>query len=197
MRLLAFSDLHRDRRQAERLVELSERADVVIGAGDFASMHLGLERTIDVLSAISKPTLLVPGNNESVDALFRACAGFTRAVVLHGDAKQLDGVNFFGLGAGIPTTPFPWSFDLDEAQAAAMLSDCPEGAVLVVHSPPKGYVDEARGRSLGSTAIREAIEHKRPPLVLCGHIHQSWGREAQLGATRIVNLGPAGSFIEL
>ena len=65
MKLLAFSDLHRDVGQAARLVEMSAQADVVIGAGDFASIHEGLEDTIGALRPISVPTLLVPGNNES------------------------------------------------------------------------------------------------------------------------------------
>jgi len=33
------------------------------------------------------------------------------------------------------------SFDLTEEQAADKLAACPDGGVLVVHSPPKGYVD--------------------------------------------------------
>ena len=60
MKLLAFSDLHTDTAGAKRLVERSADADVVIGAGDFASIHEGLEETIDVLRAIECPTVLVP-----------------------------------------------------------------------------------------------------------------------------------------
>ena len=53
MKLLAFSDLHRDLGQAATLVEMAAEADVVIGAGDFASVHEGLEETIDALAAIA------------------------------------------------------------------------------------------------------------------------------------------------
>src|SRR5688500_9781474 len=65
MRILAFSDLHRDLDQAARLVEKSGNFDVVIGAGDFASQHSGLEETIAALRPIAAPTVLVPGNNET------------------------------------------------------------------------------------------------------------------------------------
>jgi Icc-related predicted phosphoesterase len=197
MRLLAFSDVHRDREAAKRLVKLSEEADVVVGAGDFASMHIGLGGMIETLSAISKPTLLVPGNNESEDALSRASASFMNAKVLHGREAQVGGMTFFGLGGGVPPTPFPWSFDIDEEQASELLKRCPEGAILIVHSPPKGLLDEAFRRHLGSRAIRDAIQRKRPPLALCGHIHQAWGREAKLGSTRVVNLGPEGRFFDV
>jgi Icc-related predicted phosphoesterase len=174
--LLAFSDLHRDRECAERLLELASDADVVVGAGDYATMHIGLERMIETLSAITVPTVLVPGNAESDTDLWRACAMWPSAEVLHGQAKEIGGIQFFGLGGGVPPTPFPWSFDLSEDEAAAKLEHCPERAVLVVHSPPKGYVDEAHGRHLGSASVLDVIERKRPALVVCGHIHQVLGR---------------------
>ena len=46
----------------------------MIGAGDFASVHRGLEETIAALAGIRPPTLLVPGNNETDAALREACA---------------------------------------------------------------------------------------------------------------------------
>jgi Icc-related predicted phosphoesterase len=197
VKLLAFSDLHRDRRRARRLAERAQDADVVIGAGDFASFHLGLRRTIDVLESIAAPALLVPGNNETEAALWRACAGWETAVVLHGEAKEIDGITFFGLGGGVPVTPFPWGFDLTEEQAHEKLAACPEGGVLVLHSPPKGYVDRAHGKHLGSEAILRTIEAKRPLLAICGHIHQCWGHEARIGPTRVINVGPDGVVLEV
>jgi Icc-related predicted phosphoesterase len=198
MRLLAFSDLHWDLAQAARLVELGADADVVVGAGDFASIHEGLDETIDALAGIETPTVLVPGNNETEAALREAAEAWPAATVLHGEGAQLDGVEFYGLGAGVPTTPWGWSFDLSDDEAAGMLADCPEGAVLVVHSPPRGHVDQASsGESLGSTAILEAIEARQPRLAVCGHIHESWGTESRIGDTRVVNLGPTGTWFEL
>jgi Icc-related predicted phosphoesterase len=198
VRLLAFSDLHCDLAHAAELVAISADADVVVGAGDFASVHEGLERTIDALAEITAPTLLVPGNNETEDALRSAAAGWDSATVLHGESFDVDGVTFFGLGAGIPVTPWDWSFDLSDDEASAKLAECPEEAVLVVHSPPRGHVDvSGAGDHLGSGAILEAIKAKRPPLAICGHIHESWGTESQVGPTRIVNLGPKGTWFDL
>ncbi|MQA74802.1 MAG: serine/threonine protein phosphatase [Solirubrobacterales bacterium] len=198
MRVLAFSDLHRDLGQAARLVELSAGADVVIGAGDFASVHKGLGEAIGALAAIEALTLLVPGNNETEEALREAAAGWPAASVLHGQRAELDGVEFFGLGAGVPVTPWDWSFDLDDDEAAALLAAAPEGGVLIVHSPPRGHVDtDSGGRHLGSEAILAAIERKRPRLAVCGHIHDSWGSESTVGPTRIANLGPGGAWFEL
>ena len=197
MRILAFSDLHRDLAGAEGLVERSREADVVICAGDLASVHNGLEETVEALRPIAVPTVLVPGNNETDQALREACRGWDGATVLHGGAVELDGTSFYGLGAGVPVTPWDWSFDLTEEEAAEELEECPDDAVIVVHSPPLGHVDESSGRHLGSTAIRDAIAARSSPLAVCGHIHESWGAESAIGRTRILNLGPEGVLIEL
>jgi uncharacterized protein len=198
MKLLAFSDLHRDLGQAAKLVEMSADADVVIGAGDFASVHEGLEETIGALSAIEKPTVLVPGNNETEDALREAASSWRAATVLHGNGTQIEGVDFYGLGAGVPVTPWDWSFDLDDDAAAEMLAACPEGALLVLHSPPQDHCDSGGGNGhFGSKALFEAIEAKQPRLAVCGHIHESWGCQSQIGDTPLNNLGPKGTWLEV
>jgi Icc-related predicted phosphoesterase len=198
VKLLAFSDLHRDLGQAAELVTMSAEADVVIGAGDFASMHEGLGETIDALASIETPTVLVPGNNETEQALREAAAGWSAATVLHGGGTTIDGVEFFGLGAGIPVTPWEWSFDLDDDAAGSMLETCPEGAVLVLHSPPQGHCDaNVSGDHFGSSALLRTIEEKAPPVAVCGHIHESWGCESQIGDSPVRNLGPKGTWLEI
>ena len=197
MKLLAFSDLHCDLDQAAKLVEMSADADVVIGAGDFASVHKRLEETIEALSAIEAPTVLVPGNNETEEALRGAAARWSAATVLHGEGATIGGAEFFGLGAGIPVTPWDWSFDLDDEAASEMLAPAPEGAIFVLHSPPQGHCDAGGGGGhFGSPALLAAIEEKQPQLAVCGHIHESWGCESQVGETPVRNLGPAGTWLE-
>jgi Icc-related predicted phosphoesterase len=198
MRILAFSDLHRDLGRAASLVERSADADVVVGAGDFASVHDGLEETLGALAGIDKPTVLVPGNNETADALRAAASDWASAVVLHGEGATVAGREFFGLGAGIPVTPWDWSFDLSDDEATEALAGCPEGAVLVLHSPPLGHCDvSGSGDHLGSAALAEAIGRVAPPLAVCGHIHESWGERSRIGDTVVANLGPDGDVFEV
>lgn len=197
MRILAFSDLHRDLDQANRLTGMSADADVVVGAGDFASIHEGLTETVDALAGIATPTVLVPGNNERLDDLREAAEGWDAATVLHGDSTEIGGQTFFGLGAGIPTTPWSWSYDLDEEGAAAALADLTPDAFLVLHSPPKNHCDSAGDLHLGSVSIRDAIERVQPKAAVCGHIHEAWGQRSKIGGTEVVNLGPAGTWFDL
>ncbi len=195
MRLLLFSDLHADASAARRLVGLARVVDVVVGAGDLGNVRRNLGVCVDVLKAIDKPVVLVAGNNETTEELAEACRGWPGAHVLHGTSVTLAGVVFFGLGGGVPVTPFgSWSYDFSEEQACVLLADiCPTGCVLVSHSPPKGAVDvSSRGQSLGSEAVRETIMRVRPSLVVCGHIHACAGERATIGATPVVNAGPDG-----
>lgn len=198
MRLLLCSDVHCDTGAARSLVERSADADVLVCAGDLAVMRAGLRKTVDVLAAVRVPTVLVAGNGESYEELAEACASWPEAHVLHGSGCEIEGVRFWGLGGAVPLTPFgPWSYDLSEEEADALLAGCPEGGVLVTHSPPLGHVDLAGGKHLGSRAVFEATLRARPKLLVCGHIHGCWTEESSVGDTRIVNAGPGGVWVEL
>jgi len=199
MKLLVFSDLHADVRAARRLAELAAGADLLIGAGDFGNARRQVADCLPALLSSGKPAVFVPGNSESCEELAEACRGFPNARVLHGTSCVIGGVTLFGIGGGVPVTPFgSWSYDFTEEQAGSLLENCPAGCVLISHSPPKGAVDVAsNGKSLGSTAIRTAIERTRPRLVVCGHIHASAGQTARLGSTLIINPGPQGMLHEL
>jgi Icc-related predicted phosphoesterase len=194
MKLLLFSDLHANAGAARRLVERARSADVLVGAGDFGNMRHNVAVCIEVLRSIDKPVVLVAGNNESTEELREACRAWPAACVLHGSSTTIEGIVFYGIGGGIPVTPFgSWSYDFTEEQASELLADCPAGCVLVSHSPPRGAVDRsARGDNLGSTAVRDCIVRQRPVLVVCGHIHDSAGEQALVGASPVVNAGPGG-----
>lgn len=196
MNLLLFSDLHCDAGAARALARRAAGVDVLVGAGDFTNVRnvKQLPVCLDILRAAGRPTVLVAGNNESTDELAAYCRGWSAARVLHGSAATVAGVTFYGVGGGIPVTPFgAWSYDFDEDQAAALLAGCPAGCVLVTHSPPKGVVDvSSRGGSIGSTAIRDAILRVRPKLVVCGHVHGSGGQTGHLDGVPVVNAGPGG-----
>jgi Icc-related predicted phosphoesterase len=199
MKLLLFSDLHAHAAAARSLVKRSGAADVLVGAGDFGNVRRHVQVCIDILRAVDKPAVLVASNNETTAELVEACRNWPQAHVLHGSAVTIGGVEFFGLGSGIPVTPFgAWSYDFTEEQAAELLSGCPKGCVLVSHSPPKGAVDvDSRGRSLGSVAVRDAVDQLEPLLVVCGHIHACAGQYVRLGRSPVVNAGPAGVEWEL
>lgn len=190
MKIIAFSDLHLAAARAEAIVATSADADLVVAAGDFCNARQDLNRAMALLSGITAPVFAVPGNAESFEEL--QAARLPNMTVLHGTGTRLGALRVFGLGYAVPETPFgQWSCDLSEDDAAEMLARCDAADLLILHSPPKGVADRTSGGvSVGSTAIRAAIERLQPRLAVCGHIHDSWGLEGTIRTTRIVNLGP-------
>ena len=203
MKVLCFSDLHCDRASARSIVDQSKDADLVVGAGDFANQHRGLADTLDILCEITQPSFLVPGNGETLEELLEASANWESATVLHGSGLTVEmgstSLPVFGVGGGIPVTPFgAWSYDFDEESAIDLLSDCPASGLLIVHSPPIETVDhDSSDRVRGSQSIRECVERCQPKLVVCGHIHSDWGKQVRLGESLVVNAGPQGVMIDL
>ena len=176
MRVVAFSDLHRDLDAARAVVAASEGADVVIGAGDYGTHGEGAREVLDILSAVACPLVLVWGNHDDV-AEVRSVRG-DRVHILHGTSAWIGGAVFFGLGGETPIrNDADWNVGVNDDEARRLLRECPDGAVLVTHNPPLGHADDQRdGSHEGSVAILEAIERCRPPLHLCGHIHNAWGQ---------------------
>ncbi|EBA15096.1 Ser/Thr protein phosphatase family protein [Roseobacter sp. SK209-2-6] len=197
MRIMAFSDLHMSRSQAQLLVKASAKADLVVAAGDFCNARSGLDLAMVMLSAIRCPVIAVPGNAESQQEL--EAVALPNMHVLHGSEITQKGAQFFGLGYAVPPPPFgEWSMNLSELEAKLMLSPCQRADVLISHSPPKGFGDvTSQGDSVGSQSVLQAIEEVKPKLALFGHVHDSWGYRGKIGHTVAANLGPVPSFFDL
>ncbi|MBD9544777.1 metallophosphoesterase [Ensifer sp. ENS04] len=199
MRILAFSDLHRDANAARVILEQSREADVVVGAGDFATRGVGLDDTISILRDLTVPAVFVAGNHECPEDLKLAFHGNHGVHVLHGYDVLINGVRFFGLGGEIPCNEdFSWNHGISEEAAELFLRKCPPNAVLVTHSPPFGIADVQReGRHDGSRAVRNALVKSSPRLHFCGHVHHSWGRSGVISNCSVHNLGPTVNWFSL
>jgi Icc-related predicted phosphoesterase len=112
-----------------------------------------------------------------------------------------------------PSTPTPWHTprEMDEAKIeeavahlAGQVTDM-KRTIFNIHCPPSDtHLDQApeldpdlrpvvdasglRMMSVGSTAVREAIERHQPPLGLHGHVHESPGA-SKLGDSLCINPG--------
>lgn len=199
MRLLAFSDLHRDVETTRTLLRAATDADAIVVAGDFATQGVGARDTLDVLAKSSVPVVVVHGNHDDPAEIVALCAQSETLHYLHGTQVVLHGKVFFGLGGEIPSrNGFPWNASETEERAAQLLDTCSKEAVVVTHTPPFGIADlQNTGEHEGSTAILDMISVKQPKLLLCGHIHHAWGMSGQSGQTWVHNLGPTENWFEV
>lgn len=193
MRILAFSDLHRNTNNAQLIVAAAATADIVIGAGDFATEGLGLSDTFEILKALTIPTIIIPGNHDNPSELQQNCQNHKNMYFLHGNAVTINGIIFFGLGYEIPiSNDKPWNQGIKESEAATLLKACPESSVLITHTPPFGVADlQTNGQHEGSQVIRKTVESTNPRLHLCGHIHHAWGTSGFINQCPVYNLGPS------
>ncbi len=87
-----------------------------------------------------------------------------------------------------------WAFMKEPSELADVYAAIPGGIdILVSHQPPFGYgdryADDSSGKvqHLGSRELLAAIDHVKPKLVICGHIHDGHGRY-QYGGIPIYNV---------
>ena len=196
MRILATSDLHCDLAATRAVIDAAGAADVVVVAGDLGKQGQGALPILELLKTIPRPVILVPGNHDRLAEMRNFCAGWRDGYVLHGDMLRIQDIAFFGLGAEIPRLmDAVWNFAMTEVQATRALADCPAGAVLITHAPPKGLCDRQQdGNHAGSAAVLETLRTKAPRLHLCGHIHAAFGQSAKVGDCPVHNLGPTSNW---
>ncbi len=195
MRLVCITDLHGDPGALDRILADAGPADVVLLGGDITSFgtpnaaEFLVRRVLEYCPQVGA----VAGNCDSVAIDERLAA---LGVSLFRRGVMVRDVGLYGVSAMPPWTGTMYELSEDEIAAAleagrGQLAQ-PQREVVLSHAPPRGTrLDRTRrGEHVGSVAVRQFIEQVQPALVLCGHIHEARGID-QLGATTIVNCGPA------
>jgi Icc-related predicted phosphoesterase len=201
MRIYAVADIHGKAENLARIRSLVDRLkpDVLVAAGDLTNFSRA-EAVVARLNGLAVPVLAVRGNTDrpAIDDLL---ARYPNTTNLHLSTTTIGGVRFAGAGGTIPL-PFRSRICLREKalidQLAAVSSS---ETVVVVHPPPKGTLDMAFGRfHVGSRVVAAFVERTRPPLLICGHVHEHSGI-ASLNATVVVNCAMsakcAGALIQI
>lgn len=76
---------------------------------------------------------------------------------------------------GLPyVTNLPrWAYNRTNQGITDYLEDIGYCDLIVAHSPPAGMLD---GSHYGTTALRDYIFKYKPKLVICGHVHEGYGK---------------------
>jgi uncharacterized protein len=200
MRAICIADVHGDISPVIRLRNsiASGGFDFVFILGDFsqgfkdpAENKADIKRVLDLFLGFNVKA--IPGNcdqRNSTDLFAKVNAN------LHNAVLNLPEASIMGFG-GSNVTPFNTPFEYTEKEIKDGLNglyarcDPDTKVILMSHMPPKDTKCDiiTSGIHVGSSALREFIESKKPDLVLCSHIHECGGAEDMMGATRIINIG--------
>lgn len=123
----------------------------------------------------------VPGNHDFL--LEKAWARYAieklpkKATLLKGFATTVFGLRIHGLPWSY--SPQGWAFQAEHEYAmerrCAQISENTD--IILSHGPPAGYGDRVlSGAGIGSAALMQRIRQVRPKLVVCGHVHEAFGR---------------------
>jgi Icc-related predicted phosphoesterase len=205
VRILAFTDPHGKLEAYQSLKHLaeSEQPDLILCGGDVSFFGDDYDLFLRGLGGLGQTVYFVPGNHEtpsttkSLELQFSYLRNVTFRVV------EVGGVRLAGLPASDAFWPGARPDEGLRAKAVAMgeSGDRKKPFVLLTHYPPAGT--QVSGTSVmtpdsgGSRLVRQIVEALSPALVVCGHYHQDFGKEAHVGRTWIVNPGPGGRMLEL
>ena len=203
MLVYAVADIHGNTHHLESISHTiqKEKPDVLIVAGDLSShMGSGARDVVLALGEFDIPVFVIRGNTDgkATGALVAKTPGITD---LHLKSANMNGTIFVGAGGTIPV-PFRSRLALFEKGMVRQLEELMSpGCVLVVHPPPFGVTDRVMGRfNAGSKSVAALIERQKPPLCICGHIHENAGA-AMSGETLVVNCAmsrtSAGALVHL
>lgn len=195
MKIVALTDIHGRVQAADLIADDLKSADLVILPGDLTTFGKREEaaQIVDAVRKHNANVLAVMGNCDYPEVEQYLT---DEGLCIHRSHRRVNGVVFAGLGGSLKC-PIPTLNEWTEEQVAEHLEAAVKGApadvplVLVSHQPARNTITDlaANGGHVGSTAVRDFIERRKPILCLSGHIHEAQGTDS-IGPTTLVNPGP-------
>jgi len=188
MKFLVFSDLHQEEAALEKLRGAADGFDYVLSCGDNSRSVSFLEEVIGSFPRF----YFIPGNWEG-EKENEFIAG-NKNSVNERRVELEDGLNLVGFGYS-NITPFGTYGELSEEEIYERMNklEIDNNTVLLLHCPPKGHFDSARGKHAGSSSVLRIIEEKKPLVVFFGHIHEEEGM-GRIEGTNIIKVPAANRF---
>lgn len=185
MKILHISDTH----SYHRLLNIPDDIDMIIHSGDFSNeydVYKNEPETRDFIQWYAnlniKYKILIAGNHDSLafnwSKEFKKDCKERGIIYLEHESVEIEGINIFGS----PYTPTfgNWYFMKSRHKLDKVWESIPDNTdILVVHGPPKGFLDLSYSRdhileSCGCNAFkRHVLSRIKPKFVMFGHIHNN------------------------
>ena len=195
MKILAFTDVHTNKKMLTTLVKKAKQADILVCCGDLSVFGEGLKQSLKILAQAGKPLLIIHGNHEEERVVEELT--LKHIVPFHRKSYRVDNYLFLGHGGG--------GFSMVDHKLEKRLAHFKEKirsgdkVIFVTHAPP--YNTELDYLPLfghvGCRSITKAIRELKPQLFLCGHLHENFNVRQKMDKTLLLNPGPMGTFIDI
>lgn len=111
---------------------------------------------------------------------------FTNFIYLEDQLIEIEGLKIYG--SPWSNRFFDWGFNAEEFELEEIYSKIPQCDILISHGPPFGIGDlNPNYQHCGSQALLNKISNIKPKLVVCGHIHYSYGVYRTIPSLTVVN----------
>ena len=198
MKLVAFTDLHEDKKALKGIIEKAKSADFIICAGDISNFGSNLNKMLEILDNSGKQTLIIPGNHESEYELEKLCKKYKNIINIHKSFFRKDNFLFLGYGdSGFSIEDK--EFDKVSVKFKKIMKK-DDKIILVTHAPVYKtkldylpWLKEHRGNN----SIRRFIDEVKPMLAICGHFHENFNKVDKINRAIIINPGNHGKTIRI
>jgi len=200
MKLLAFVDVHTSLKALERIREKSkkENPDLILCGGDISVFEHGLEYALFILNKFKKPILMINGNHERDTFMRKICKLFENIIFIHKKYYEKNNIIVLGYGGGGFALRDKNFRKISKYFEKIINKNTDKKIILLIHGPPYGTsLDKIVGEHVGNKDIMDFIEKNKIDYVICGHLHENFGKVDKIKNTVLINPGPYGKIIRI
>jgi len=201
MKLLAFTDTHGSLSALKRIEQKvkTQKPDLLVCAGDISIFEHGIIGITRKLNKLNKKIIIIHGNHEDASTFRKLSKLFKNITFIHKNYHIENGILFLGYGGG-GFTLYDKEFDNTAKTKFRKIikNNKDKKIILVTHAPPyKTRLDKLIQGHCGNKSIRYFVDKNRIDLLICGHLHENFGKEDKIKKTKYINPGPFGKIVEI
>ena len=201
MKILAFTDTHGSLSALRRIEQKvkTQKPDLLVCAGDISIFEHGIMGILRRLNKLNKKIVIVHGNHEDDSTFVKLSKSFKNIIFVHKKHYVEANLLFLGYGGGGFAVVDREFEKIAKTKFKKIIKDNKwKKIILVTHAPPyKTRLDKLIQGHCGSKSIRHFIEKNNVDLLICGHLHENFGKEDKIKKTKAINPGPFGKIVEI
>ena len=201
MKILTFTDIHGSLAALKRIEQKvkSQNPDLLVCAGDISIFEHGIVGIARRLNKLNKKIIVIHGNHEDDSTFRKLSKRFKNIIFIHKKHFIEGNILFLGFGGGgFSLVDREFEKTANTKFKKLIRRNKGKKIILVTHAPPyKTRLDKLVGGHCGNKSIRKFIEKNKIDFLICGHLHENFGKEDKIKKTKIINPGPFGKIVEI